>query len=217
MATGGISPLRMWLKVVDNHLTPEGLEFVKLCVYSEIILYGVYRSLRTPSMLFDHLFHKCYGSDETKTLQIFAYSLKHVGRDLHGVYLVEDRMSKCGLASPPPLEEDELSKEFKFCLCLVKIGTKSRGMEIELNLKKHFSRPCFLDMHHGNLLHLPHLFVKLVQKKIVLWNETHLLQKAFEKYGAKQCLKYLNEYHKKVGLPPITSVDGDEGIVHLIQ
>ena len=214
MAAGGISPLRMWLQVVDRHLTPEGLEFVKLCVYSEIN-YAQYQSLKLPSKLFDHLLDRCYQSDETKTLQIFTYALNHVGRDLHGVYLVEDCMSKYGLLSPPPLQEDALSNEFKFCLCMVKIGTKSRGMNIELKLKKRFSRPRFLDMHHGNLLHLPDLFVKLLQKKMILWNDTHHLCEAFENHGARQCLRYLNEYHKKVGLPPISSVDGDEeGIVN---
>ena len=200
--------IQKWLQVVTGHLISESLAFVKLCFYTEID-YVHYESINSAMKLFNHLLEHCCGGDETKALQIFINALKHVGCDLRGSFLIEI-LPNYGLSCPSPLKDEDLPKEAQFCLCLVKIGTKSRGIDLEERLIVHFCRPPYLNMHFDNIHNLPDLFVRLMQKNFIQWNKTDILVELFESYHATQCLKYLNQYYTKVGLPQLPSFSGGE-------
>ena len=215
--SGDSEKIKKWLQLVEGHLTPEGVEYVKLCLYSEID-FTQYESITKSSQLFGHLLRHCCNENETQALQMFANALKHVGSDLRGTHLVENCLPEYGLACPAPLKEETLSKETKFCLCLVKIGTKSRGLKLEVRLAKHFCRPPYLNMHYENIQHLPDLFVRLMQRRFIQWDNTVLLTEYFKKCGAQQCLRYLHQYYIKVGLQPLPEFDGhDDGMLLVVQ
>ena len=200
--------IQRWLQLVTKHSTPESLKFVKLCLYSEMD-YAHYECIDTPIGLFNHLLVDCYGSNEEKTFQIFVNALRHSGSSLRGKYLLQ-RLPEFDLTCPPLLLDEDLSKEAQFCICLAKIAVKSRGSDIEKKLLRHFCRPPSLDMHSDNVPHLPDLFVKLMHNKIIWWDNTKCLAESLEKYDARQCLKCLNKYYKKVELPPLPSYESDE-------
>ena len=198
------SSIQIWLQLVDNHLTPESVAFLKLCLYPHIKFVS-YEQILKPSQLYNYLLdnHNSRPGDEKKTLQLFGNALKQLGEELRGVHLVDHCMPAYELNTPLPLKDHELTKDDKFHSCLVKIGIKSRGLKLELKLQKHFCRPSYLNMNDQNLKHLPDLFVRLIQNKLIGCDDTEQLVKAFRKYGARQCLKCLDQYYHSVGLPTL--------------
>lgn len=191
--------IQMWLQFINKQLTPEGVGFLKLCLYSRIKFVHL-EKLTTPSAIFSHLLTDL-DHDEQKALQIFMHALRKLGNELRGGY-VADRASAYGVTCLID-KEDLLTTQEKFHLCLVKIGIKSRGLKLEVKLEKHFCRPQFLNMNYQNLKHLPDLFIRLIHQKFICWDDTKRLELAFNKYGARICLRYLNQYYLNVGLPTL--------------
>ncbi|XP_064395897.1 uncharacterized protein LOC135342939 isoform X3 [Halichondria panicea] len=201
--------IQIWLQLVDNHLTPESVAFLKLGLYPRIKFVS-YEQILKPSQLYNYLLasHGSRPGDEKQILQVFANALKQLGEELRGVHLV-DCMPAYGLDIPLPLKDHELTKDDKFYSCLVRVGIKSRGLELELRLQKHFCRPSYLNMNYQNLKHLPDLFVRLIQNKLIGCDYTEELLKAFTKYGARQCIKCLDQYYHSVDLPRVPTYQSD--------
>lgn len=212
LAAYEVDPLsiRKWLECVDNHLSGEAVSFLALGLYSEAITMGCEKELlgvKTASDVYNFLFEKCFQANHIKAFQWFVFALQELGHDLRGYYLVNKCLKEYSLTIPSPLGDHEMSENFRFFHCLVKIGTKARGMELEMKLKRRFSKRKYLHMNHRNIRNLPELFLRLHQRKIITWDDTHHLVEALSKHGAIQCLCYLNEYHKAVKLPTISEVE----------
>ena len=197
--------LREWLQHVNDQLSrPEGVDYLKLALYPFLKdNYGVAERLELPSQVYDFLLNRCFGDDRSITLQWFAHSLKLLGGDLRGRLLVECLKT---YEIDSPSDPAEMTKDQKFFECLTRIGRKARGLQLELNLIHTFSRSKYLHVNKANIMHLPNLFLRLIQKKIISPTSTGHLVDVLTKYGARQCLFYLNEYHKFAGIKEIPSV-----------
>lgn len=185
------------------------MEFLKLSLYPFLrIEYVVAKELKTPSTVYTFLLKKCFKHDKEKALQWFVHALNLLSGDFRGVCLVEC-LSQYGISCPSAPKE--MDAERRFFECITTIGRKARRHNLEETLKRQFAKRRFLNVNYHRLDHLPDLFIRLVQEQIISPTKTHYLAKILQKSGssvASQCLFYLNEYHKSVGIPEIESMIG---------
>lgn len=201
-----VNPVRQWLQHVNDQLSLEGVEYLKLALYP--FLKGIYSEterLTLPSKVYDFLLNTCFNNDASITLQWFVYSLDLLGGDLRGHRMVEDLQT---YAISRPSNPQKMTKDQTFFECLTRIGRKARGLELEVKLIQTFSHRSFLNVNKANIISLPDLFIHLVQRNLISPTSTAHLEETLRKYGAKQCLFYLNEYHKFAGIEDIQDVAG---------
>ena len=218
-----IDPISKWLRHVDKQISPgESVEFLKLPLYPFLrIEYAVAQELKTPSEIYKFLLEKCFQRDKEKTLYWFSHALGLLGGDLRGDYLVGESCLLQYRISLPSAPSDQMNPEMKFFECITKIARKARGYNLEEGLKDRFARKRFLDINPRNLRHLPDLFVLLVQNQIINPTKTYYLHRVLLRLSSRramQCLLYLNEYHRSVGLDEITEVKGiKKGLLCIID
>ena len=188
------------------------MEYLKLPLYPFLrIEYAVAQDLKTPSEIYNFLLEKCFQCDKGKTLYWFSRALRLLGGDLRGDYLVGENCLLQYRISLPSAPSDQMNPELQFFECITKIARKARGYNLEEGLKDRFSGKRYLNVNPCHLRHLPDLFVRLVQNQIISPTNTYYLHKALLRLSSRramQCLLYLNEYHKSVGLDEITETKG---------
>lgn len=196
-----ILAVRQWLQYVNDQVSPEGVEYLKLALHPFLVAnYQEAERLMIPSKLYDFLLEKHFQDDVETTLRWFVHALSLLGGDLRGHRLVE-HLHTYGISRPS--DPENMTRDQRFFECLTKIGRKARGLKLEVKLIHSFSRSAVLNIHYKNVNGLPDIFVKLVRTQKVSTTDTDLLAATLRKYGAKQCLFYLNEYHKAVGMKEI--------------
>lgn len=211
-----IDPIYRWLRHVDEQISPgESVEILKLALHPFLrIQYRVAHELTSPSEIYNFLLEKCFKNDKDKALQWFAYALSLLGGGLRGTYLIgNDCLQLYGISLPTIPSSDRMNPELQFFQCLTKIAKKAGGFNLGEELKHRFSRRSYLNINPCRLKHVPDLFVRLVQNEIISPTKTYHLKRVLLKVGshnAKQCLLYLNDYHKSVGLGEIKEIKGTE-------
>ena len=209
-----LDPIYRWLRHVDEQISPgENVDFLKFALYPFLkIDLARAQGLKTPSEVYNFLLEKCFQRNKEKTFQLFTHALNLLGGDQRGDYLVSANcLSHYGISSPSALAVDKMDPESKFFDCLTTIARKARGYNLEEGLKERFAKKRFLNVNPRHVKHLPDLFIRLVQNRIIAPTNTYHLLRALRKLGSKratQCLVYLNEYHKSVGLDEIEEVKG---------
>ena len=199
-------PVRLWLQYVNDQMSPEGVEYLKLALYPFLVSsYGHTESLRIPSKVYDFLLENHFQQDTDRTLQWFVRALSLLGGDLRGHRLV-DQLQQYDISRPN--DPTNIPSDQLFFECLTKIGRKARGLKLEEKLIHAFSRSAFLAINPRNINSLPELFIRLMQREIISSSNTDHLVTILRKNRAKQCLYYLNEYHKSVGKKEIKDMAG---------
>ena len=201
-----IDSVRRWLKYVNDQVTPEGVDYLKLALYPFLkVNYKDAEGLMIPSKVYDFLLVQNFQDDPETALMWFVHALSLLGGDLRG-HRVIDNLQLYEVSRPS--DPDNVTKDQRFFECLTKIGRKARGLKLEVKLIHYFSRSNFLNINHHNVNGLPNLFLRLLRMQIISSTQTDNLVTALKKYGAKQCLFYLNEYHKSVGMKEIHDMAG---------
>ena len=214
--------IHKWLQHVDEQISPgECVDFLKLALYPFLrIDYATAQVLITPSEVYNFLLEKCFQSNKKKAFQWFTHALSLLSGDLSGDYLVSVKcLSHYGISSPSAPAADKMEPESKFFNCLTTIARKAREYNLEVGLKQRFAKKHFLNVNPRHMKHLPDLFIRLVQNQIIAPTNTYHLLRALLKLRSKksvQCLVYLNDYHKSVGLDEIEEVKGIEKGLFLI-
>ncbi len=212
-----LSPLKRWLHFVDEQLSAEAVEYLKLGLHSEFFpFYGDVQKLDKPSQIYYFLLERCMRGSESKTLKMFAHVVRGLGGSLRGNYVHTEAFGvNCtyNIRDPGPFNLKKASVNFKFFQCLLKISVKARRTALCEQLKKKFSKSRFLNINHHLIMNLAVLFIKLFQSKFIAANNTHHLVEALYKYKAWICLRVLDEYHKSVGLQPIALAQGMEAYI----
>ena len=205
-----LSPLQRWLHFVDEQLSPEAVDFLKLGLHSEFFRY--YREIEKldkPSLVYYFLLEKCMRRSSSKALKMFLHVLHSLGGNLRGSHVIGEAFgvtSMYGVQDPGLFDIQKASVNFKFFQCLLKIAVKARKTALGEQLMKKFSKSRFLNINHRHVKNLSDLFVRLFQKQFISAANTHHLVDALYKYKAWLCLQILNTYHKSVGLQPIALV-----------
>lgn len=204
---GSLSQLQCWLHYVDDQLSPEAVEYLKLGLHSELFrYYSEVEKLDKPSLLYYFLLERCKRQSESQALKIFLHVVRGLGGALRGNLVISKgfgRASMYSVKDPGLFDIEKASVNFKFFQCLLKISTKARNMALGDQLKKKFSKGRFLNTNYRHIKTLADLFIQLYQKGLIAGDNTHHLVEAFSKYKAWVCLQILNSYHKSVGLQPI--------------
>lgn len=199
--------LQRWLHYVDEQLSAEAVEYLKLGLHSEFFrFYSEVEELDKPSLLYHFLLERCMRQSESQALKLFLHVVRGLGGALRGNLVISQgfgRASMYSVKDPGLFDIEKASVNFKFFQCLLKISTKARRMALGDQLKKKFSKNRFLNTNYRHIKTLPELFIRLYQKGFVGGDNTHHLTEAFSKYKAWVCLQILNSYHKSVGLQPI--------------
>ena len=201
------SNLQRWLRYIDEQLSSEAVEYLKLGLHSEFSrFYSEVEKLDKPSLLYNFLLERCKRQSESQALKIFLHVVRGLGGTLRGNSVISNgfgRASMFNVKDPGLFDIEKASVNFKFFQCLLKIATKARNMALGDQLKKKFSKDRFLNTNHRHIQTLPELFIRLYQKGLISGDNTHHLVEALSKYKAWVCLQILNSYHKSVGLQPI--------------
>lgn len=213
------SSLRCWLLYVDNNLTPQAVNFLKLGLHSELSrYYSEVQMLDKPSDIYSLLL-RCMGNSNTDALQMFIHVVRGLGVTLRGVAVVEAAFDDFNLENSGPFDMQKASPDFKFFQCLLQIAVKtSKNGKLKEKLKIKFCTNHYLKKHHIYINCLSELFIELYQNQFIKANDTELLVHVFSKYEveqsmrteARECLKILNLYHESVGLEPIDLISSAE-------
>ena len=210
-----LSPLQRWLHFVDDQLSPEAVDFLKLGLHSEFFrYYNEVQKLDKPSLIYYFLLERCMQNSSSKAQKMFLHVVRGIGGTLRGSFVVSEAFgvaSSYDLKDPGLFDIQKASVNFKFFQCLLKIAVKARKMALGDQLKKKFSKGRFLNMNYRHIKNLSELFIKLFQKQFIRATNTHHLVEALSKYRARLCLQILNSYHKSVGLQPIALTLASEG------
>ena len=202
----GLLPVRKWLTFVDDQLSPDGVEFLKLGLYPDVD-YKKLESIHKPSQLYDAILEQ-RPHEEKEVLRLFVHALRQIGGNLRGKFLT-DSLQNYSVTMPDPLTSGETQTNFKFFQCLVKIGTKVRGTEVEPQLKQHFARQ--LNVHHTHVANIPNLFIRLHQAGIVTSERHQKLVHFLGTHGlSRKCLPYLDKFRRETGLTPLEGLGSPE-------
>ena len=107
----GLPPVRKWLRFVDDQLSPDGVEFLKLGLYPDVG-YKKMESIHKPSQLYDAILEQ-RPHEEKEVLRLFVHALRQIGGSLRGKFLT-DSLPNYSLAMPDPLTSGETQTDFKF-------------------------------------------------------------------------------------------------------
>lgn len=209
-----LSPLQIWLKHVDEELTPQAVDHLKLGLHSEFASHSEVRDIQEPSLLYHFLLERCLKNNKPKTLKIFLHVLRGLGGTLKGRLLVGEAFgfnSPFQIQDPGVLDLSKMSVNFKFFQCLLKISTHARKVALGEQLMKRFCKERFLNRNCRQLNGIPELFISLHQAQFIAADFTHHIVEALSKYKAWMCLQYLNDYHKSVGLRNVVFTDAHPG------
>ena len=202
MATQRLDPTRGWLGYCDQQIAhPEGVDFLKLGLFSELASkYHKLDELQHPSEVYN-LLCECYRQKDSTIppLQVFVHVLRQTGRYLRGKWVV-GKLSTYGIQECKSLSCTEVSKDFLFFQCLVRIASKVRTTPNEEKMRNHFSRENRLDVSPELIRNLPHMFMLLHQKKVISCDDTSVLEMALHRYKEYRRLSQLYEYKSSVGL-----------------
>lgn len=212
-----LSSLRRWLRFVDKHIDKEGLECLKLALYTEIRYSEVSKLADLkPSQLFAAL-ESVQNTENPKesTLPKFLYCLKSIGASLRGKWCVS-RIKKFRVPEVDPLDIKAQTSEFRFSnQCLLKIYRGIRRTESEEKLKRYFGKEDILDENYRNFDSTPHMFILLLQQRQITPDDQTLLIKALKECKAKHCLIYVKKYRRESGLRDLQELEkefpDDEG------
>lgn len=208
-----LSPLRRWLHYVDEQLSPEAVDFLKLGLHSEFFrFYGETQKLDKPSLVYYFLLEQCMRKSSAKALKMFLHVVRGLGGTLRGTAVVGEGFGDCStynVKDPGLFDIQKASVNFKFFQCLLQISVKARKMALGDQLKKKFCKRRLLNMNYRHVNNLSNLFILLYQKQIIAPKNTHHIVEALNKYNARVCLQILNSYHKSVGLQPIALAEGN--------
>lgn len=202
-----LTSLQCWLHYIDEQLSTEAVEYLKLGLHSEFYRYhSDVENLDKPSLLYYYLLERCMKQSESQALKLFLHVVRGLGGTLRGNLVISKgfgRGSLYNVKDPGLFHIERASVNFKFFQCLLKISTKARNMALGDQLKKKFSKGRFLNTNYRHIKGLPDMFIRLYQRGFVTGDNTHHLVEALSKYKAWVCLQILNSYHKSVGLQPI--------------
>jgi len=212
-----LSSLRRWLRFVDKHIDKEGLECLKLALYTEIRYSEVSKLADLkPSQLFAAL-ESVQNTENPKesALPKFLYCLKSIGASLRGKWCVS-RIKKFRVPEVDPLDIKAQTSEFRFSnQCLLKIYRGIRRTESEEKLKRYFGKEDILDENYRNFDSTPHMFILLLQQRQITPDDQTLLIKALKECKAKHCLIYVKKYRRESGLRDLQELEkefpDDEG------
>ena len=210
-----LDPISKWLRHVDEQIPHEvGVEMLKLALFPVIgkTKYKDSQELRTPTEVY-HFLEKHFKHNKQKALQWFAHALGCLQSPRNrGKYLVSDACQnryEISLPAPPT----DVDTELKFYECITKICDKAHGTDLEEKLKAQFSKKGILNTNPEGLCHLPQMFLRLIQGRIMGPKDVKRLVITLEKYEsdddtARWCLFYLNNYLISAGMPQIPSMQG---------
>ena len=194
--------VRKWLTYVDDQLSPDGVEFLKLGLFTNVDFKKL-ESIHKPSQLYDAVLEQRL-HEEKEVLRLFVHALRQIGGVLRGKHLT-DSLPNYSVTMPDPLTSGETQTNFKFFLCLVKIGAKVRGTQTESRLKEHFARR--LNVHHTHIADIPNLFIRLHQAGIVTSESHQNLAEFLRTHDHKKCLKYLDDFRQEIGSTPLQGLE----------
>ena len=190
--------VRKWLTYVDDQLSPDGVEFLKLGLFTYVDFKKL-ESIHKPSQLYDAVLEQ-RPHEEKEVLRLFVHALRQIGGVLRGKHLTNS-LPNYSVTMPDPLTSGETQTDFKFFLCLVKIGANVRGTQTESRLKEHFARR--LNVHHTHIANIPNLFIRLHQAGIVTSERHQNLVEFLRTHGHKKCVMYLDEFRRETGSTPL--------------
>lgn len=196
-----LSPRDRWLNYLERQLEEvDGLEHMKLALYPDLkfcqhqISVG---SIKTPTDVFRAVVEQC--GDEQIALAKYHCALKSLGKKLRGAMCIESAKEQFDFHLPPPLGPEHRSKEFQFFLCLTKISKTLRNQRPveqngERNVVRWFCSQKYLKTNPANIRHLPDLFVRAYQERIITPDNTQALRDCLLHYQLYKALKYLYIY-----------------------
>ena len=202
-------PVGRLLNICDDQIHDVGLERLRLILYP-ILPWNELQKLTTPSEMYHRLASLEQYSTEDKALNLFVFALKAIGGSSRGKYCAEKakHIFRCDFT----LGFSQQSKEIQFFFWLLKIDRR-----IPERFKKEIIEKCanILKLNHRQFRgSLPHLFVKLYQKKIVSENDTVQLRKVLlackahtqdEKVAVEKCVSYLVKIERDEEQEPFTT------------
>ena len=203
--------LSKWLRFVDKHIDKEGLECLKLALYTEV-KYSESEVSKIdnlkPSDLFRTLEAVQKGTNPTgAAISKFVYCLRSVGASLRGKWCVM-RMKKYGISEVVPLDIKDQTPEFKFSnQCLLKIYRRIRRTESEEKLQRFFGKEDILDENHRNFNSTPHMFILLLQERTITPDDQALLIKALKESNAKHCFVCVKAYRREFGYRDMEEIE----------
>ena len=156
-----VSQLRKWLNFVDNQIDKEGLEYLKLALYSEV-KYSQKSKMADlkPSNLFHALEAMQEGANPTQAaLSKFVYCLRSIGSSHRGKWCVM-KMKEYQVSEVDQLDIRVQTPEFRFSnQCLLKVCRNIRETEA---LRRYFGRSDILGVNPRNFDSTPHMFIMLL-------------------------------------------------------
>ena len=201
-----VSQLRKWLNFVDNQIVKEGLECLKLALYTEVKFSKKSKKANLkPSDLFNALNAMQEGPNRTEAaLSKFVYCLRSIGSSHRGKWCVI-KMKEYQVSEVDQLDIRVQTPEFRFSnQCLLKVCRNILETE---GLWRYFGRDDILGVNHRLFDSTPHMFIILLQQHKISPFDQSLLIKALKKCEAKHCLVYVREYRRNEGLDPLEEIE----------
>ena len=183
-----LSPLQKWLHFVDNQIDKEGLECLKLALYTEVKYSEISKDNLKPSDLFHALEAMQKSTNPTNAaLSKFVYCLRSIGSSCRGKWCVI-QMKDYLVSEVDPLDITVQTLEFRFSnQCLLKVYRNIRETESE-GLQCYFGRKDILAMNPRKFDSTPHMFILLLQQHKITPNDQSLLINALKECEAKHCM-----------------------------
>ena len=203
------SSLGSWLQHVDDGCSsPEAVELLKLGLGGEIDL-KMMQSVKTASGLYRALFQNKKELDEEKVLQLFTSVMR---KDSMGRNLIQ-KMPLYKISCPKPLEDDEMSYDFRLRHALIQICTKIKGTNAEDNLRVqlslHIPDPC-----KKKFVSLAQVFIEMTSGPNPLLSANNIRESCLVtvlQHQGKIVLPYINDFLKSMGESPVESTPVEAG------
>ena len=203
-----VSELRKWLNFVDNQIVKEGLECLKLALYTEVKYSQKNKKANLkPSDLFNALNAVQEGPNRTKAaLSKFVYCLRSIGSSHRGKWCVM-KMKEYQVSEVDQLDIRVQTPEFRFSnQCLLKVCRNILETE---GLRRYFGKNDILGVNPRNFDSTPHMFIMLLQQCKITPYDQSLLIKALMKCEAKHCLVYVREYRRDAELSELEEIEAE--------
>ena len=166
------------LNYIDGQIHGDGVERLRLILYSVILNWKEFEKCSAPSDMY-HMLESVQGNREA-ALKLFLFSLKAIGGSKRGPQCAVEVLKRLG--SSFNLGNFDLhgqSRKFHFFFCLLMIERRL-PLQKRDEIIKHFGR--VLKRNHHQFRGLPHIFIKLYEQNKISENDTESFRRALEKH-----------------------------------